>query len=198
MRFPTSIPEYQDNASSPDPGSSPGGEVEYVRPPAVFNQSYSVKKSLSKTEHSISESSEANRDEIHDSAETNASSPNPSNISDMRPPFTCDTSWKPKVTMDTTTEHSVSETSKVDHDEIHDFAETTRTSNPPSCIGDMRPPFNCNKSWKPKVTLDKDKYKVFGYGEVVLKKTNNGLKVSNGFQLESPPVQRRKWDCGGQ
>ena len=140
MNFTTSIPLYQSDASSPDPGSSPGGEISDMRPPAVFNQSYSVK------------------------------------------------SFK--------AEHSVSETSESNHDATHDFAETTTHYSDPSNFGDMRPPFTCNKSWKPKVILDEDKYKGFGYGEVVLKKTNNGLKVSNGFQLESPSVQRRKWDYG--
>jgi hypothetical protein len=118
MNLPTSNPVYdEDDASSPDSRSSPGGIIGYLRPPAVFTRSNSVKKS------------------------------------------------------------------------IHDFAE-----NPSNHIGDLRPPFTCKKSWKPKVTLDEDKYKGFGYGEVVLRKTNNGLKVSNGLQLEDSPVKRRKWD----
>jgi hypothetical protein len=70
----------------------------------------------------------------------------------------------------------VSETSESKHDEIRDFAETTRSPNP-SNIGHMRPQFTCNKSWKPKVLLDEDKYRVLDTGRVALKKTNNGLKV---------------------
>jgi hypothetical protein len=117
-------------------------------------------------------------------------------VGDMRPTAVFDRSYSGKSL--STTEHSpVSETFEARHDEIHDFAETTTRSPDPSNISrDMRPPFTCNKSWKPKVVLDQNKYKGFGYGEVVLKKTNNGLKVSNGFQLESAPVQRRKWDYG--
>ena len=111
----------------------------------------------------------------------------------MRPPAVFNQSYSVKSFK---AEHSVSETSESNHDATHDFAETTTHYSDPSNFGDMRPPFTCNKSWKPKVILDEDKYKGFGYGEVVLKKTNNGLKVSNGFQLESPSVQRRKWDYG--
>ena len=63
-------------------------------------------------------------------------------------------------------------------------------------IGYDRPPAIFNKSWRPKDVLDDSKYSGFKYGEVKLKKTQNGLKVSNGLQLESPIVERRKWEYG--
>ena len=264
---------HEDDASSSSPnlGSSlpGGGEIGYLRPPAVFKPSYnSANKSVKVEQCSVTETSESsnnNYDEIHDVAETATPSSHPSHMEDLRPPFTCNQSWKQSVEEPSVTETSASKSSKnhdaikihsimdfqtslpyapfyqdvaasegdseymkppavvnqkshnnnksvtfehssvsdtsesaSNHNQIHDLAESTTTtyyaSNPFHSMEDLRPPFACHQSWKPKVIMDDDKYKGFGYAEVVLKKTTNGLKVSNGFQLESPPVERRKWD----